>query len=71
MDRTAKRVGIAIVSVLLVALICAGIALIAPRQEQQTAPSAGNSAALNTDVRAVTVGETAYELNDRQQATAY
>ena len=71
MDRTAKRVGIAVISVLLVALICAGIALIAPRQEQQTAPSAGNSAALNTDVRAVTVGETAYDLNDRQQATAY
>lgn len=71
MDRTAKRVGIAIVSVLLVALICAGIALIAPRQEQQTAPSAGNSAALNTDVRAVTVGDTAYDLNDWRQANAY
>lgn len=71
MDRTAKRVGIAVISVLLVALICAGIALIAPRQEQQTAPSADNSAALNTDVRAVTVGDTAYDLNDWQQANAY
>lgn len=71
MDRTAKRVGIAVISVLLVALICAGIALIAPRQEQQTAPSAGNSAALNTDVRSVTVGDTAYDLDDWRQANAY
>lgn len=72
MDRTAKRVGIAVISVLLVALICAGIALIAPRQEQQmTTPSAGNSAALNTDVRSVTVGDTAYDLDDWRQANAY
>ena len=57
-------------AVLLVALLCAGIALALPQAETPLA-SADGSSSLDTSVRSVTVGERVYDLTDWQQANAY
>lgn len=70
MEKTAKRIGIALLAVLLVALLCAGIALALPQAETPLA-SADGSSSLDTSVRSVTVGDDTYDLTDWQQANAY
>lgn len=70
MEKTAKRIGIALLAVLLVALLCAGIALALPQAETPLA-SADGSSSLDTSVRSVTVGDQVYDLTDWQQANAY
>ena len=70
MEKTAKRIGIALLAVLLVALLCAGIALALPQAETPLA-SADGSSSLDTSVRSVTVGDQVYDLTDWQRANAY
>lgn len=70
MEKTAKRIGIAIVAVLLVALVCAGIALALPGSEAPLS-SEGSVNALDTAVRSVTVDDTTYDLTDWQDANDY
>lgn len=70
MEKTAKRIGIAIVAVLLVALVCAGIALALPGSEAPLS-SEGSANALDTAVRSVTVDGTTYDLSDWQDANKY
>ena len=70
MEKTAKRIGIALLAVLLVALLCAGIALALPQAETPLA-SADGSSSLDTSVRSVTVGERVYDLSNWQDANAY
>lgn len=71
MDKTAKRIGIAVVAILIVALVCVGI-LFAPRQAETPNVSVeGNSGTLNTSVKAVTVNSTTYDLNDPTDANEY
>ena len=70
MEKTAKRIGIALLAILLVALLCAGIALALPQAETPLA-SVDGSSSLDTSVRSVTVGERVYDLTDWQQANAY
>lgn len=70
MEKTAKRIGIALLAVLLVALLCAGIALALPQAETPLA-SEGSVNALDTAVRSVTVDDTTYDLTDWQDANAY
>lgn len=70
MEKTAKRIGIALLAVLLVALVCAGIALALPQAETPLA-SADGSSSLDTSVRSVTVGDDTYDLTDWQQANNY
>ena len=70
MEKTAKRIGIAIVAVLLVALVCAGIALALPGSEAPLS-SEGSVNALDTAVRSVTVDGTTYDLSDWQDANKY
>ena len=70
MEKTAKRIGIAIVAILLVALVCAGIALALPQAETPLA-SADGSSSLDTSVRSVTVGDRVYDLSNWQDANAY
>lgn len=70
MEKTAKRIGIALLAVLLVALLCAGIALALPQAETPLA-SEGSVNALDTAVRSVTAGDVTYDLTDWEQANAY
>ena len=70
MEKTAKRIGIAIVAVLLVALVCAGIVLALPGSEAPLS-SEGSVNALDTAVRSVTVGDTTYDLTKWQDANKY
>lgn len=70
MEKTAKRIGIALLAVLLVALLCAGIALALPQAETPLA-SADGSSSLDTSVRSVTVGNRVYDLNNWEDANAY
>lgn len=70
MEKTAKRIGIALLAVLLVALLCAGIALALPQAETPLA-SADGSSSLDTSVRSVTVGDQVYDLSNWQDANAY
>ena len=70
MEKTAKRIGIALLAVLLVALLCAGIALALPQAETPLA-SADGSSSLDTSVRSVTVGDRVYDLSNWQDANAY
>lgn len=70
MEKTAKRIGIAIVAILLVALVCAGIALALPGREAPLS-SEGSVNALDTAVRSVTAGGTTYDLTDWRQANEY
>lgn len=70
MEKTAKRIGIAIVAVLLVALVCAGIALALPGSEAPLS-SEGSANALDTAVRSVTADGTTYDLTDWQDANEY
>ena len=70
MEKTAKRIGIALLAVLLVALVCAGIALALPQAETPLA-SEGSVNALDTAVRSVTVDDTTYDLTNWEQANAY
>lgn len=70
MEKTAKRIGIALLAVLLVALLCAGIALALPQAETPLA-SADGSSSLDTSVRSVTVGKQVYDLSNWEDANAY
>ena len=70
MEKTAKRIGIAIVAILLVALVCAGIALALPGSEAPLS-SEGSADALDTAVRSVTAGGTTYDLSYWQDANKY
>lgn len=70
MEKTAKRIGIALLAVLLVALLCAGIALALPQAETPLA-SADGSSALDTAIGSVTVGEQVYDLSNWEDANAY
>ena len=70
MEKTAKRIGIALLAVLLVALLCAGIALALPQAETPLA-SADGSSSLDTSVRSVTVGDRVYDLSNWQDANDY
>ena len=70
MEKTAKRIGIALLAVLLVALLCAGIALALPQAETPLS-SEGSVNALDTAVRSVTAGGTTYDLTDWKQANKY
>lgn len=70
MEKTAKRIGIALLAVLLVALLCAGIALALPQAETPLA-SADGSSALDTAIGSVTVGDQVYDLSNWQDANAY
>lgn len=70
MEKTAKRIGIALLAVLLVALLCAGIALALPQAETPLA-SADGSSSLDTSVRSVTVGDQVYDLSNWQDANDY
>ena len=70
MEKTAKRIGIALLAVLLVALLCAGIALALPQAETPLA-SADGSSSLDTSVRSVTVGDRVFDLSNWQDANAY
>lgn len=68
MEKTAKR--IALLAVLLVALLCAGIALALPQAETPLASEDGSSS-LDTSVRSVTVGDRVYDLSNWQDANDY
>ena len=57
-------------AVLLVALLCAGIALALPQAETPLA-SADGSSALDTAIGSVTVGDQVYDLSNWQDANAY
>ena len=70
MEKTAKRIGIALLAVLLVALLCAGIALALPQAETPLA-SADGSSALDTAIGSVTVGDRVYDLSNWQDANDY
>lgn len=70
MEKTAKRIGIALLAVLLVALLCAGIALALPQAETPLASEDGSSS-LDTSVRSVTVGDRVYDLSNWQDANDY
>ena len=70
MEKTAKRIGIAIVAVLLVALVCAGIALALPGSEAPLS-SEGSVNALDTAVRSVIADGTTYDLSYWQDANKY
>lgn len=70
MEKTAKRIGIALLAVLLVALLCAGIALALPQAETPLA-SADGSSSLDTSVRSVTAGDRVYDLSNWEDANAY
>lgn len=70
MEKTAKRIGIALLAVLLVALLCAGIALALPQAETPLS-SADGSSSLDTSVRSVTVGDRVYDLSNWQDANDY
>lgn len=70
MEKTAKRIGIALLAVLLVALLCAGIALALPQAETPLS-SEGSVNALDTAVRSVTAGGVTYDLTNWEQANDY
>ena len=70
MEKTAKRIGIALLAVLLVALLCAGIALALPQAETPLA-SADGSSALDTAIGSVTLGDQVYDLSNSQSANKY
>ena len=71
MEKTAKRIGIAVIAVLLVALLCVGIALALPQAETPLASSDSGSGAELATANVVKVGENTYDLDTYDGAMAY
>lgn len=71
MEKTAKRIGIAIVAILLVALVCAGIALSLPQAETPLASEGSANGSLSTALKSVTADDVTYDLSDWEQANDY
>ena len=71
MEKTAKRIGIAVIAVLLVALLCVGIALALPQAETPLASSDSGSGAELATANVVKVGEDTYDLDTYDGAMAY
>lgn len=72
MEKTAKRIGIAVIAVLLVALLCVGIALALPQTETPLASSDSGSGAELATANVVKVEDgTTYDLDSYQGAMDY
>lgn len=71
MEKTAKRIGIAVIAVLLVALLCVGIALALPQTETPLASSDSGSGAELATANVVKVDGTTYDLDTYDGAMAY
>ena len=72
MEKTAKRIGIAVIAVLLVALLCVGIALALPQTETPLASSDSGSGAELATANVVKVEDgTTYDLDTYEGAMAY
>lgn len=71
MEKTAKRIGIAVIAVLLVALLCVGIALALPQAETPLASSDSGSGAELATANVVKVGDDTYDLDTYDGAMAY
>ena len=71
MEKTAKRIGIAVIAVLLVALLCVGIALALPQTETPLASSDSGSGAELATANVVKVDGTPYDLDTYDGAMAY
>lgn len=71
MEKTAKRIGIAVIAVLLVALLCVGIALALPQAETPLASSDSGSGAELATANVVKVGEDTYDLDTYKGAMDY
>lgn len=71
MEKTAKRIGIAVIAVLLVALLCVGIALALPQAETPLASSDSGSGAELATANVVKVDGTPYDLDTYDGAMAY
>lgn len=71
MEKTAKRIGIAVIAVLLVALLCVGIALALPQAETPLASSDSGSGAELATANVVKVGEDTYDLDTYEGAMDY
>lgn len=71
MEKTAKRIGIAVIAVLLVALLCVGIALALPQTETPLASSDSGSGAELATANVVKVNGTTYDLDSYDGAMAY
>lgn len=71
MEKTAKRIGIAVIAVLLVALLCVGIALALPQAETPLASSDSGSGAELATANVVKVNGTTYDLDTYEGAMAY
>lgn len=71
MEKTAKRIGIAVIAVLLVALLCVGIALALPQAETPLASSDSGSGAELATANVVKVDGTTYDLDTYDDAMAY
>ena len=71
MEKTAKRIGIAVIAVLLVALLCVGIALALPQAETPLASSDSGSGAELATANVVKVGNDTYDLDTYDGAMDY
>ena len=71
MEKTAKRIGIAVIAVLLVALLCVGIALALPQAETPLASSDSGSGAELATANVVKVNGVTYDLDTYDGAMAY
>lgn len=71
MEKTAKRIGIAVIAVLLVALLCVGIALALPQAETPLASSDSGSGAELATANVVKVGDDTYDLDTYEGAMKY
>lgn len=72
MEKTAKRIGIAVIAVLLVALLCVGIALALPQAETPLASSDSGSGAELATANVVKVEDgTTYDIDTYDGAMAY
>ena len=71
MEKTAKRIGIAVIAVLLVALLCVGIALALPQAETPLASSDSGSGAELATANVVKVNGATYDLDTYDGAMAY
>ena len=71
MEKTAKRIGIAVIAVLLVALLCVGIALALPQTETPLASSDSGSGAELATANVVKVGNDTYDLDTYKGAMDY
>lgn len=71
MEKTAKRIGIAVIAVLLVALLCVGIALALPQAETPLASSDSGSGAELATANVVKVNGVTYDLDTYDGAMDY